>query len=175
MDEHYTAIGRSFLLFACGYRAYMTPRATYRLQFHPGFGFADAARIAPYLARLGISHVYSSPWLKARSGSYHGYDIVDHQALNPELGSQEDFNAMVAEFRKCGLRQIADFVPNRQWASADRKTGFGWMSSSGAGIRHMPDGSTSIGVRITSICRTNSLYPFSATSMASSCTEASSL
>jgi (1->4)-alpha-D-glucan 1-alpha-D-glucosylmutase len=90
----------------------MTPRATYRLQFNRDFGFKEAARIAPYLARLGVSHVYASPWLKARSGSYHGYDIVDHQSLNPELGSRQDFDAMAAAFRTYGLRQIADFVPN---------------------------------------------------------------
>jgi (1->4)-alpha-D-glucan 1-alpha-D-glucosylmutase len=90
----------------------MTPRATYRLQFRKEFGFQDAARLAPYLARLGVSHVYASPWLKARAGSPHGYDIVDHQALNPELGTREDFDAMNACFRQHGLAQIADFVPN---------------------------------------------------------------
>jgi (1->4)-alpha-D-glucan 1-alpha-D-glucosylmutase len=58
----------------------MTPRATYRLQFHKDFGFDKAAEIAPYLASLGISHVYASPWMKARPGSLHGYDIVDHHA-----------------------------------------------------------------------------------------------
>jgi (1->4)-alpha-D-glucan 1-alpha-D-glucosylmutase len=88
------------------------PRATYRLQFHAGFRFADAAALAPYLARLGISHVYASPWLKARPGSSHGYDIVDHSALNPELGDEGDFRAMVAAFRAQGLGQILDFVPN---------------------------------------------------------------
>ena len=61
----------------------MTPRATYRLQFHKDFGFDNAAQLAPYLARLGVSHIYASPWLKARPGSLHGYDIVDHHALNP--------------------------------------------------------------------------------------------
>jgi (1->4)-alpha-D-glucan 1-alpha-D-glucosylmutase len=90
----------------------MTPRATYRLQFHRDFRFQDAAGLAPYLARLGVSHVYPSPWLKARPGSTHGYDIVDHHTLNPELGSAEDFNAMAATFRANGLRQILDFVPN---------------------------------------------------------------
>ena len=90
----------------------MIPRATYRLQFQKGFGFRDAARIAPYLARLGVSHVYASPWLKARPDSTHGYDIVDHHALNPELGTRQDFDAMVLEFRANGLRQILDFVPN---------------------------------------------------------------
>ncbi len=89
-----------------------TPRATYRLQFHAGFGFKDATRIAPYLAKLGISHVYASSYLKARPGSTHGYDITDHLALNPELGTEEDFTAMVAVFRSHGLGQILDFVPN---------------------------------------------------------------
>ncbi len=88
------------------------PRATYRLQLNEGFGFADAAALAPYLAKLGISHVYCSPYLKARAGSEHGYDIVDHNALNPELGTAADFEAMVAAFRKHGLGQILDFVPN---------------------------------------------------------------
>ena len=88
------------------------PRATYRLQFHAGFGFADAARIAPYLATLGVSHVYASPYLKARPGSTHGYDITDHLALNPELGTEADFEAMCAAFQAHGLSQILDFVPN---------------------------------------------------------------
>ena len=90
----------------------LTPRATYRLQFHAGFGFKDAAAIAPYLRRLGISHVYASPYLKARPGSTHGYDITDHQALNPELGTEADFIAMVQAFQREGLGQILDFVPN---------------------------------------------------------------
>ena len=88
------------------------PRATYRLQFHKGFGFKDAAALAPYLASLGISHVYASPYLKARPGSTHGYDIVDHGRLNPELGDETAFRAMVAAFRGNGLGQVLDFVPN---------------------------------------------------------------
>jgi (1->4)-alpha-D-glucan 1-alpha-D-glucosylmutase len=88
------------------------PRATYRLQFHKAFGFRDAAALAPYLARLGISHVYASPYLKARAGSTHGYDIVDHRQLNPELGDEADFRAMVAALQANGLGQVLDFVPN---------------------------------------------------------------
>ena len=88
------------------------PRATYRLQFRKEFGFDDAAELAPYLASLGISHVYASPYLKARPGSTHGYDIVDHNELNPELGPPESFERMVAAFRQNGLGQILDFVPN---------------------------------------------------------------
>ena len=65
------------------------PRATYRLQFHEGFTFDDAAAIVPYLARLGVSHVYASPIHRARPGYTHGYDIVDHTAINPELGGEE--------------------------------------------------------------------------------------
>src|SRR3954451_3953272 len=90
----------------------MIPRATYRLQFNEQFGFDKAAEIAPYLARLGVSHVYASSWLKARPGSSHGYDIVDHHALNPELGDQAAFDRMVAALKAEGLGQILDFVPN---------------------------------------------------------------
>jgi (1->4)-alpha-D-glucan 1-alpha-D-glucosylmutase len=88
------------------------PRATYRLQFHKDFGFDDAAAIIPYLTRLGVSHVYASPYLKARPGSTHGYDIVDHARLNPELGGAEAFGRMVAALKQHGLKQILDFVPN---------------------------------------------------------------
>jgi (1->4)-alpha-D-glucan 1-alpha-D-glucosylmutase len=90
----------------------MIPRATYRLQFHKNFCFDDARKLAGYLARLGVSHVYASPWLKARPGSTHGYDIVDHHTLNPELGDEGSFRRMVAELRANGLGQILDFVPN---------------------------------------------------------------
>ena len=87
-------------------------RATYRLQFHKAFGFDEAARLAPYLARLGVSHVYASPYLMARPGSTHGYDIVDHDKLNPELGGDAAFARLVAALKKNGLGQIMDFVPN---------------------------------------------------------------
>ncbi len=93
-------------------RAAAIPRATYRLQFRKGFGFDQAAELAPYLARLGISHIYASPYLKARPGSTHGYDIVDHNALNPELGDAAAFNRMNAALAANGLKQILDFVPN---------------------------------------------------------------
>ncbi len=88
------------------------PRATYRLQFNKAFGFNDAAAIAPYLAKLGGSHVYASPFLKARPGSTHGYDIVSHTELNPELGSDADFREMISALKAHGLGLIIDFVPN---------------------------------------------------------------
>ena len=90
----------------------MKPRATYRLQFNKDFGFVSAAEIAHYLNRLGISHAYASSWLKARPGSLHGYDIVDHHTLNPELGDEAAFEWMVAALHSHGLGQIVDFVPN---------------------------------------------------------------
>src|SRR5438445_478505 len=79
------------------------PTATYRLQFTPSFGFNDAAAIIPYLKALGISHVYASPFLKARAGSTHGYDIVDHNALNPELGGEDGFARLSATIKEAGL------------------------------------------------------------------------
>jgi (1->4)-alpha-D-glucan 1-alpha-D-glucosylmutase len=88
------------------------PRATYRLQLNSRFTFDDAAAIVPYLRDLGISHVYASPFLKARSGSSHGYDIVDHNALNPELGGEAGFLRMSDALRGAGLGLILDFVPN---------------------------------------------------------------
>jgi (1->4)-alpha-D-glucan 1-alpha-D-glucosylmutase len=88
------------------------PRATYRLQLHGEFTFRDATRLVPYLAALGVSHVYCSPYLRARTGSKHGYDIIDHDALNPEIGSRQDFDAFVAELKRHGLAQVMDIVPN---------------------------------------------------------------
>ncbi len=88
------------------------PEATYRLQLYSQFTFRDAAAIAGYLRDLGISHAYASPYLKARPGSTHGYDIVDHGCLNPEIGTEEDYEAWVAALRDGGLGQVLDTVPN---------------------------------------------------------------
>lgn len=95
------------------------PRATYRLQFNPAFTFADATRIVPYLARLGISHVYASPILKARAGSMHGYDVTDHTRLNPELGTHEDFDRLVDALRGHGMGLVVDIVPNHLGVMGD--------------------------------------------------------
>ena len=88
------------------------PAATYRLQFHAGFTFEDARRLVPYLYDLGVSHIYASPYLRARSGSLHGYDVADPSSLNPELGSQEDYDRMVAELQRHHMGQLVDVVPN---------------------------------------------------------------
>jgi (1->4)-alpha-D-glucan 1-alpha-D-glucosylmutase len=88
------------------------PLATYRLQLNRDFTFAQATDVVPYLADLGISHCYISPCLKARPGSMHGYDIVDHNSFNPEIGSAEEFDRFVAALHERGMGLILDIVPN---------------------------------------------------------------
>ncbi len=88
------------------------PRATYRLQFHEGFTFRDAAAIVPYLAALGVSSLYASPIFQARPGSTHGYDVVDYGALNEELGGAAGFAELTAALDAAGLGLLLDFVPN---------------------------------------------------------------
>lgn len=88
------------------------PVSTYRLQFHRGFTFQDARALVPYLSELGITDCYSSPYLKASSGSTHGYDICDHNQLNPEIGSEADYNAFTDELAAHGMGQVVDVVPN---------------------------------------------------------------
>ncbi|MBV8836333.1 MAG: malto-oligosyltrehalose synthase, partial [Alphaproteobacteria bacterium] len=94
----------------------MTPRATLRLQFHRGFTFADAERLVPYFARLGISHVYASPITTARPGSMHGYDVIDPQHVNPELGGEDALRSLVAALRSAAMGLIIDIVPNHMAA-----------------------------------------------------------
>src|SRR5437867_6407433 len=88
------------------------PVSTYRLQFNRNFRFEHARLLVPYFYALGISHFYSSPLLKARAGSNHGYDITDHNALNPEIGTEEEFHALVAELKSHGMALILDTVSN---------------------------------------------------------------
>jgi (1->4)-alpha-D-glucan 1-alpha-D-glucosylmutase len=89
-----------------------TPNATYRLQFTPAFGFAQARAILSYLFELGVSDIYASPIFHARSGSTHGYDVVDANRLNPELGSKAEFESLVDEARGLQLGWVQDIVPN---------------------------------------------------------------
>jgi (1->4)-alpha-D-glucan 1-alpha-D-glucosylmutase len=88
------------------------PTATYRLQLTPDFGFDRAAAVVPYLKALGMTHLYASPFLKARAGSTHGYDIIDHNAFNPELGGEEGFLRLSAALAQADIGLILDFVPN---------------------------------------------------------------
>ncbi len=89
-----------------------TPTSTYRLQLGPGLTFAQAEALVPYLSSLGVGALYLSPMLKARPGSTHGYDICDHGALNPDLGSEQDLIRLAATARARGMRLMADIVPN---------------------------------------------------------------
>ncbi len=88
------------------------PIATYRLQLTADFGFDKAAEIVPYLRALGITHLYASPFMQARKGSTHGYDIVDHSRLNPELGGEAGFERLSRALKQHDLGLILDFVPN---------------------------------------------------------------
>ena len=94
---------------------YLSPRipgATYRLQLNCDFTFSDAGQVISYLSELGITDAYMSPYLKAERGSMHGYDIVDHGRLNPELGSVQDYNSMTEKLHRHGMGQVLDIVPN---------------------------------------------------------------
>src|SRR5947207_2255793 len=88
------------------------PIATYRLQLSADFDFDAAASVAPYLKALGITHLYASPFMRARKGSTHGYDVTDHARFNPELGGEAGFERLSAVLRQHDLGLILDFVPN---------------------------------------------------------------
>ena len=128
------------------------PTATYRLQFNRHFTFADAARLVPYLRDLGVSHVYASSYLKARPGSAHGYDIIDHNALNPEIGSPADFERYCDALRDAGMGQILDFIPNHMGIGhADNRL---WLDVLEWGAASpFADSSTSTGTRGSPISR----------------------
>jgi (1->4)-alpha-D-glucan 1-alpha-D-glucosylmutase len=102
-------------------QGYTIPRSFYRLQFSREFTFLQAAAIVPYLKELGISHCYASPYLKARPGSPHGYDIIDHSALNPEIGSRKEYEEFVAALDRNGMAQILDMVPNHMGVGPDNQ------------------------------------------------------
>ena len=101
------------------------PRATYRVQLHAGFGFDDAAGIAGYLAALGVSHLYCSPYLQAAPGSTHGYDVVDPRRVNAELGGPGGHARLVEALGGHGLGQVLDVVPNHM-AIAGRANPWWW-------------------------------------------------
>lgn len=98
------------------------PRATYRIQFHPGYTLFDAAGLAGYLIALGISHLYSSPYLQAVPGSTHGYDVVDPGRVNNELGGAEGHQTLCRVLREQRLGQILDVVPNHMAITKQENT-----------------------------------------------------
>ena len=93
------------------------PRATYRVQMREAFDFDAAAAIVPYLERLGVSHLYCSPYMKAAPHSTHGYDSVDPTRINPELGGERGFNSLDAALREAHMGQLLDVVPNHMCIS----------------------------------------------------------
>jgi (1->4)-alpha-D-glucan 1-alpha-D-glucosylmutase len=101
------------------------PISTYRIQFNAGFTFRQAEEIVPYLAELGISDLYASPYLQARPGSLHGYDIVDHAVLNPEIGTEQEHAHLSTALRKRGMGQLLDIVPNHMGIGSEAN---GWWA-----------------------------------------------
>ena len=101
-----------------------TPKSTYRLQLNKDFTFDDAAGIADYLRQLGVSHVYSSPYLQAAPGSMHGYDVVDHRRVNEELGGAAAHKRFCQRLGEEKLGQVLDIVPNHM--SLGRENGYWW-------------------------------------------------
>ncbi|HSP64601.1 MAG TPA: alpha-amylase family glycosyl hydrolase, partial [Candidatus Deferrimicrobium sp.] len=100
-------------------------RATYRVQLRAEFGFAAAAAQADYLAALGISHIYCSPYTQAAKGSTHGYDVVDPTRVSEDLGGESGHRAMCSALRAHGLSQLLDIVPNHM-SIADRRNRWWW-------------------------------------------------
>jgi (1->4)-alpha-D-glucan 1-alpha-D-glucosylmutase len=111
------------------------PSSTYRLQLHKGFTFDDAASIADYLHQLGISHVYSSPYLQAEPGSMHGYDVVDHQRVNGELGGPVAHDRFCTRLGEAGLGQVLDIVPNHMSLGKENRY-WGDVLENGASSRY---------------------------------------
>src|SRR4051812_1527563 len=93
----------------------MTPRipgCSYRLQLNKNFNFRDATAVVDYLDALGVTDIYASPFLVARPGSVHGYDVIDHGRLNPEIGTDGDLEALAASLKQRAMGLIMDIVPN---------------------------------------------------------------
>src|SRR5690554_261199 len=108
------------------------PRATARLQLHRGFTLSDAMDQTAYYAALGISHLYLSPITRARPGSTHGYDVIDHSMVNPELGGEEALRQLAGKLREHGMGIILDIVPNHM--ATDPENAWWWDV-----LKHGPD------------------------------------
>src|ERR1700748_1828439 len=102
------------------------PTSTYRVQLTPDFGFAAAPEVLPSLAALGVSHLYCSPWLAASSGSRHGYDVIDHALINPELGGRQGLERLRAACDAAGLSIVLDIVPNHASVAAPESANAAW-------------------------------------------------
>jgi (1->4)-alpha-D-glucan 1-alpha-D-glucosylmutase len=116
-------------------RTRVVPTSAYRLQLHLEFNFTDAAVIVPYLAALGVSHLYLSPVLEAAPGSTHGYDVVEHGRISPELGGAGGLRRLTAACRRAGLGLIVDVVPNHMAIPTPQTANPVWWSV----LREGPD------------------------------------
>jgi (1->4)-alpha-D-glucan 1-alpha-D-glucosylmutase len=131
-------------------------RATYRLQLGPGLGFDQARELVPYLAELGVSHLYLSPSFEARAGSTHGYDVIDPRRLSEALGGEAGFRALAAAARAAGLGIVLDVVPNHMaaddanpfWADEERRATFFDIDRETGFARRFFDIDHLIGVRV---------------------------
>src|SRR5687767_1133434 len=112
------------------------PESTYRVQFHAGFTFRDAAAIVPYLHDLGITHVYASPYFRATAGSTHGYDVTSHTELNPEVGSEADYEAFLEALRERGMSHILDTVPNHMGVATNDNAWWNDVLENGPGSHY---------------------------------------
>src|SRR5579884_320679 len=103
----------------------VAPRATYRVQLRREFGFEAAAELVPYLASLGVSHLYCSPYLRAAAGSAHGYDVIDPTRVSDELGGDAALLELDTALRRHGMTQLLDIVPNHMCVT-DPQNRFWW-------------------------------------------------
>ena len=112
------------------------PESTYRLQFHADFTFRQATEIAGYLADLGITHCYASPFMKAKPGSQHGYDVVDPGSFNPEVGTEQEFDAFRAALKERGVGLILDTVPNHMGVATNDNVWWNSVLENGPASRY---------------------------------------
>ena len=110
--------------------------STYRLQFHKDFTFADATRIVRYLAKLGVTHLYASPYMKAVPGSTHGYDVIDPCQLNPEIGTRADYDVLLSAIQTHGMKHILDIVPNHMGVSTNQNQWWNDVLKFGRASKH---------------------------------------
>ena len=114
------------------------PTCTYRLQFNRWFTFSHAREIVPYLHALGVSDVYASPYFQASPDSLHGYDITDHNKLNPAIGSRADYDAWIGRLHEHSMGQLLDFVPNHVGIADSRNQWWMDVLENGRSSRYAP-------------------------------------
>ena len=114
------------------------PTCTYRLQFNRWFTFSQAREIVPYLDALGVTDVYASPYFQASPDSLHGYDITDHNKLNPAIGSRADYDVWIAELHAHSMGQVLDFVPNHVGVGDSRNQWWMDVLENGPSSRYAP-------------------------------------